>query len=128
MNSESSLATQASSSSSSDLNISQKRAATARMHAASPRKKQRTGTNETQPPLPTALDQVPHGTVKGNIGECPPYNDHAAWVEDAINNTVYVYGGTRPEDWDSTPTSDFFKCDARTMTWENLTVRFFFHR
>jgi hypothetical protein len=119
----SSQSTQAPSSSShSDLNTSQKRSATARMHAVSPRKKQR-----TQLQLPTALDQTPHGTVKANIGECPPYNDHAAWIEDASNNTIYVFGGTRPGDVDCVPTSDFFRCDGKTMEWENLTVGFF-HR
>lgn len=126
----SSQSTQASSSSTvgstshSDFITSQKRPTTARMHAFSPRKKQRT--DETQPPLPTALDQTPHGTVKANIGECPPYNDHAAWIEDAFNNTVYVFGGTRPGDEDCIPTSDFFRCDARTMKWEDLTVSNFF--
>lgn len=35
-----------------------------------------------------------------------------------------MFGGTRPGDQDSIPTSDFYKCDARTMGWENLTVSF----
>ena len=116
MSSSQSSQTSSSSISYSDL---QKRPATARMHAVSPRKKQR-----TQLPLPTALDETTPGTVKANIGECPPYNDHAAWIEDTFNNTVYVFGGTRPGDDDCIPTSDFNKCDTRTMKWENLTVSF----
>jgi hypothetical protein len=101
-----------------------KRPATARMHAVpdSPRKRQRI--DDPQRPLPTALDQAPPGTVKANIGECAPFNDHSAWVDDTFNNVFYVFGGTRYEDKDCIPTSDFFKCDARTMEWENMTVSF----
>ena len=124
-NMSSSQSSQASSSSISysDFGALQKRPATARMHAVSPRKKQRPG---TQLPLSTALDETPHGTVKANIGECPPYNDHSAWIEDSFNNTIYVFGGTRPGDDDCLPTSDFLRCDTRTMKWEDLTLSFFF--
>lgn len=94
------------------------------MHAVSPRKKPRID-DEPQLPLPTALDQTPPWTVKANIGECPPYNDHASWIEDTFNNAVYVFGGTRPGDQNSIPTSEFFRCDAGTMKWEDLTVSFF---
>lgn len=123
MSSSQSQSTQASASSSSHHISPQKRPATARMHV-SPRKKPRTD-DVPQLPLPTALDQTPPGTVNANTGECPPYNDHAAWIEDTTKNTVYAFGGTRPGDEDCIPTSDFFKCDAKTMHWENLTVKSF---
>jgi hypothetical protein len=99
---------------------SQKRPATARMHAVSPQKKQRTDDQE----LTTALDPTPPGTwlVKSNIGDCPPYTDHAGWIEDTVNHLVYVYGGMYPGDDQNVPTSDFYKCDTKTMEWQNLTV------
>lgn len=96
---------------------SQKRSA--RMHTVSPRKKPRTD-DET---LPTTLD--PAGSVRANTGDCPPYNDHSSWVEDAFNNAIYVFGGIRPDDEDSIPTTDFFRCNTKTMEWEDITVSFF---
>ncbi|KAF8802050.1 hypothetical protein BYT27DRAFT_7197538 [Phlegmacium glaucopus] len=102
---------------------SQKRPTTARMHAVSPRKKARTDDSGNQEPLTTALDPTPPGTwlVKSNIGDCPPYTDHAGWVEDTVDNTVYMFGGTYPGDDDDVPTSDFYKCNTKTMEWQNLT-------
>ena len=91
---------------------SQKRAATARMHAVSPRKK------------PRRMDDNKSSDVKANTGECPPYNDHASWIEDVYNNMVYVFGGTRPGDEDCIPTSDFYRCDTKSMKWEDITVPF----
>ena len=97
----------------------------ARMHAESPRKKLRTASdNDAQLPLPTALDQSPPGTVKRNIGDCPPFNDHSAWIEDGFNNKAYMFGGTRPRDQHCIPTSDFYRCDMKSMNWENITVSF----
>lgn len=107
---------------STNFNPSKKRS-TARMHAVSSRKKQRMD-DDNQEPLATAMDSTPSGTVKANIGECAPYNDHSSWIEDPYNNTIYMFGGTSPGDPDSIPTSDFFRCDARTMEWEDITVSF----
>jgi hypothetical protein len=87
------------------------------MHAVSPKKKRRIhGDTVIQEPLPAA--------VKASTGECAPYNDHSAWIEDGFNDRVYVFGGTSPGDKDYIPTSNFFKCDAKTMHWEDLTVSF----
>ena len=91
------------------------------MHTISPRKKARID-DET---LPTALDSARPGAVRANTGDCPPYNDHSSWVEDAFNNMIYVFGGIRPDDnHDNIPTSDFFRCDTRCMKWEDITVSF----
>jgi len=100
---------------------SQKRPTTARMHAVSPRKKPRTDNSGIREPL-TTLGPTGTWLVKANIGECPPYTDHAGWVEDAANNIVYMFGGTYPGDDDNIPIPCFYRCDTRTMKWQNLTV------
>ena len=104
--------------------MSQKRPATARMRTDSPRKKSRTSSGIL--PTSAALDPTPATSgawaVKANTGECPPYADHAGWVEDPFTSTLYTLGGTHPGDQNLLPTSDFFRCNTKTMKGEHFTV------
>ncbi|KAJ7700481.1 hypothetical protein B0H17DRAFT_1327964 [Mycena rosella] len=54
-------------------------------------------------------------------GDKPAFNDWENLAVDHRREQVYSYGGVRPYDEDYTPTSDFYRLDLKTMTWENLT-------
>ncbi len=95
----------------------------------------------SRPPLPKKRARpTGSGTAKGRIansskkilasslqripmtGSLPYFNDHGCVAVDDKGGKIYMFGGKRPGTDDLC--CDFNVCDARTMNWENWTVRF----
>ena len=62
-----------------------------------------------------------YGLMKTLGGDPPALNDWTSLVRDPSGESVYLYGGVRPNS--QTSTCDFYRLDFETKNWTNLTVR-----